>query len=277
MFGDYLNFFYRWGLDALAGRYTAIYPLPMTAVFALFACVPPYVGLGLLLLADLVILVKVFGRRAPLWALYVPFLVNLTVGNLDMIFFYFYQTQTWWGLVLLTLKPQLFLLAVPRLFQLTRREWVKFCAGCAALYLPAFVVRPAWVLEWLSNIRAGDDRLALTTSASLWGYWPLAVAALAGVSALALARRRVHWTASLYCVLPVVRHYDTLLFAGESWALIPLSWLVQFIERGTLAYWTWSLLPLYLVLKSAIPGMYSRNSRKAHDIYSYTLAPARSA
>lgn len=257
MFGDFLNYFYPWGQGLLRGEYNAVYPLPMAYVFSIFSLFSPFMGLGVILLLDLIILVKLFRKQAFIWLWYMPFLVNLTVGNLDMIFFYLYQLNTWWGMVLLTLKPQLFILALPKIWKWKKTELKKLIWGVVGLYTPFFLIRPMWVFEWIRNVVfTQDSRLGQNDNASFFGFWPM----LLLLSGVLYFSKIFPWKAVLFCVNPGLRPYDAVFFMGSAYEIIPISWGIQWLERTFSVYWVWSLIPLYLIIKGMVV-LYSYRQR----------------
>jgi hypothetical protein len=228
-----------WGHDLLCSQYTGLYPLPFLAPFALLSLLPPWVGYGLLWAGSLTVLVASLKRQAILWVAYVPVIQVLLNGSVDIL---------WWGLwlqgspvalVLMTLKPQLALFALPKVWQ-QRRRWREFLLWLAVLYGPVTLIRPTWVEEWMSYVsHSGDVRLG-GHSGALWAVPPLALLA---IIALLLKRRANYQPAFLY-LNPAIRQYDYTLLAGFWWPLVPLSWLAQVLELHSGAYWVWGLLGL---------------------------------
>jgi hypothetical protein len=226
---DVLTFFRPWGEALWHGQYTPQYPLPMVGFFAFLALLPPPVAVGLVFALNLILFVVLFKRKAAGWLFYVPVLMIFNEGQLEFIFFWLILTGTPAALALATLKPQLFIFALPKLAA-DRKLWPKFLLWLAVLYLPITLIRPTWIAEWLNNVR-GEGRLSNNDSASLWSLLPfhpptIFYVFVLGVLAVVIIKRP-DWKGVLAAFYPVMRPYDYLLATGteaSAW-LIPLSWV----------------------------------------------------
>lgn len=218
---------YQSGLDLWRGQYTGLYPLPINGLFALLALLPYPVALALISFVGLALFVATLRRQALLWIAFQPILAGLWLGQLDLIWLWLLRWSSPVSLALMTLKPQLFPLAIPAL--LSHREmWRPFALACLGLYGPVTLIRPSWPLEWLRV--ANDGRLVWYGSTSVLGNPIVGFAALLAVAALVrLDGRAVFWSCN-----PTIRWYDFALMAGGSlplgnprglW-LIPASWML---------------------------------------------------
>ena len=219
--------FYNSGMDLWQGRYTGLYPLPANGFFALLALLPRQVALGLLTFVGLALFVAMFRRQALVWLFFQPVLAGVWLGQLDLIFLWLLRWGSPVALALMTLKPQLFPLAIPTLLAPSgRAKWKPFGLACLALYGPVTLVRPTWIVEWIRQ--CNDGRVDWIGSTSVLAY-PLigAVVLLAAAAAFGLDWRAVFWTCN-----PTLRWYDFTLMAGQSLSLgnprdlwlIPASW-----------------------------------------------------
>ncbi len=245
MFQDYLRFL-EWGRAWLYGDYIGVYPLPMTAFFAFLSLLPWWLGYALLVATSILILVRHLKWTAPLWFAYVPVLQVLLVGNIDIIWLGLYLIRTPLSLMLMTLKPQLFLFALPEVWRL-RGRWKEFLFWGALLYLPAFLVRPNWVAEWIQLLRA-QSRPAIGWSASIWGMplYMIVAAILLGLAVL-VKIKRADWRPTLLFLDPAIAGYDYALLVGYTPLLIPLSWVCQYLEITHHVFWPWALLGILAV------------------------------
>jgi hypothetical protein len=218
MFSD-LQSFIESGEAWQQGIYASLYPLPFVMAWSLLARLPFPILAAMIVGLSVVVLVTLFKRRALLWIGYVPILESLATGQLSLVWLWLLTRSTPLTLALLTLKPHLFPLAIPAL--IGKPEIRKpFAAWCIAIYLPAFIARPAWPAEWLSKV-FGDGRVTGGTSASLWP-----VAWLVPIVAVGLwLVHRLNWRTICTSFNPAMRAYDYTMLAGSSAWLIPASWL----------------------------------------------------
>ncbi len=225
--------FYRIGQEMWQGRYSSLslYPLPAMLLFALLALFPPWVGLGAILLGSIAILIALLKWRAFLWLWYVPIIQVFALGQIDILMLGLLRLNTFWSLALLSLKPQLFLLAIPAL--LKDRVLLKRTAlGMLLLYGVPTVFYPQWISQWLQNIQA-DDR-TINASNAVLTVAPVVVFIV--VAGLTLARHW-HWLTAATSFNPTIRSYDYTLLAGVTLWLIPISWLAWLSEFYLNQWW----------------------------------------
>jgi hypothetical protein len=238
MFGD-LDDFRLYGALFLAGTYFPRYPLPIYGWFVVLALLPRDLALAGLIALSLLALVVIFKRRAVLWLLYVPVLQTLALGNLDVLFLALLRHGSPVALALLTLKPQLFLFALPDLWR--RREmWRPFALWCVLLWLPPTLLFPQWIGMFIGG---GDDRIVKGTSASLW---PVPLLALALIVFMLVARR-LRWEVIASALNPLLRAYDYTILAGRSIWLVPASWAAWLLMWQAGAAWPMALTALVLL------------------------------
>ena len=242
IFGD-LQAFVDSGNALLNGQYISQYPLPAVIIFALFALLPAPALLAFVLGSSVVLLVSMFKRRALAWIFFAPVLQTLALGQLTIFWLWLLRRASPLSLALLTLKPQLAILALPLLAR--RRElWRPFALWMAVIYVPTTLLRPSWPIEWIQQIN--DGRLN-GTSSSLWTVPVLALGfALFVVWTYRKTLRRVKpvrialgavgrsaWPSLATVLNPAIRAYDYAMLTGLSlypekrgmlW-LIPLSWI----------------------------------------------------
>jgi len=216
MGGDF-DQLYQSGLDLWAGRYSGLYPLPANGLFALLALLPRPVAWALLMFLGLALFVAAFRRQALMWIFFQPVLAGLWLGQIDLLFLWLLRWGSPVALALVTLKPQLFPLALPALIT-DRAKWKPFGMACLALYGPVTLVRPSWPVEWLRQ--CDDGRLGWSGSSTILSNPLVGFAALLATSALI----RLDWRAVFWSANPTIRWYDFALMAGGSLWLIPVSW-----------------------------------------------------
>ena len=250
MFSDYA-IFYRIGQEFWQGHYSALalYPLPMVMFFAVLAVFPPEVGLIALLVGSAVLLVIMFKRRALGWIWYVPILQTLALGQIDIVLLACWRMGTFWSLALLSLKPQLFILAIPQL--LSDRTLLKKTAALVLLiYGVPTIVYPQWIGLWARNVLA-DDRIISATNAVL----TVAPVAVFGVVAALTLTRRWHWVTAVTSFNPAIRSYDYTLLAGMTAWMIPVSWLAWLAEAWLGQWWMMGMCGVVAGVKLSEPRM----------------------
>lgn len=231
--GD-LDDFLKYGQQLLSGTYNPRYPLPMQGVFVFLSLLPRPVVIALVVGLSLLCLLHLFKRRALLWIFYAPILQCLALGNLDVIALWIMVRASPVSLALLTLKPQLFLFALPTLYH--RRElWKPFIGWCALLWGIPTLIYPQWVGQFIAG---GDDRIVAGTSASLW---PVPFAALLLIFYMAVSHRW-QWRVIVSSLNPLLRSYDYTMLAGASAWLVPVSWLCVWLMWRVVAAWPMSLV-----------------------------------
>lgn len=231
---------YKYGQLLLRGEYFPRYPLPSVGLFALLSLIPIQVAYIIIVALSLVALVHLFKRRAVLWAIFAPIGQCLIQGQIDVLCLWLMLRASPVSLALLTLKPQLFLFALPVLYQ--RRDlWKPFALWVALLWGVPTLVYPQWVGQWLAG--ANDGRLQ-GTSASLW---PVPLLALALIIYMVIARR-FDWRVIVSSLNPLLRAYDYTMLAGASVWIVPLSWLCVALMWQVGAAWPMALLGAALLI-----------------------------
>lgn len=211
---------YQSGLDLWQGQYSGLYPLPMSGWFALLALLPEQAALALATFTSLALLVALFRRRALVWLFFQPILTGLFIGECDVLFMWLLWHSSPVALALMTLKPQLFPLAVPSLLA-DRSKWRPFMLACLALYGPVTFARPTWPIEWMRRV-GGDWRLNWSGSTSILAAPLIGFGILLALAAI----RRLDWRTVFWTCNPSLLWYDFGLLAGGSLWLVPLSWLL---------------------------------------------------
>jgi hypothetical protein len=246
MFSD-LQAFIESGEAWQQGIYASLYPLPFVMVWSLLARLPFPILATMIVGLSVAILVTLFKRRALLWIGYIPILESLAAGQLSLVWLWLLARSTPLTLALLTLKPHLFPLAIPALIERPALR-KPFAVWCAAIYLPAFVARPAWPVEWLTQV-FGDGRVTGGTSASLWPVaWliPLVVVTLCLI-------HRMNYKTIFTAFNPAMRAYDYTMLAGSSAWLIPASWLALAGMWAVGAAWPMAGVGIVYIIKVKLP------------------------
>lgn len=233
---------FKYGQLLLHGQYFPRYPLPAVGLFALLSLIPIQVAYIIIVLLSLVALVHLFRRRAVLWAMFAPIGQCLIQGQLDVLCLWLLLRASPVSLALLTLKPQLFIFALPILYK--RRElWRPFALWCLVLWGVPTLMYPQWIGMWLTS--ANDGRLNGTSSS----LWPVPLLALALIIYMVIARR-YDWRVIASSLNPLLRAYDYTMLAGASLWLIPLSWLCVALMWRVNAAWPMALVSLPLIILS---------------------------
>ena len=216
---------YQSGDDLWRGQYTGLYPLPTNGLFALLALLPYRVAITLITFAGLALFVAMFRRRSFVWLLFQPVVSTLMLGQIDLIWLWLLRHGSPVALALMTLKPQLFPLAIPALLA-DRAKWRPFALACLMLYGPVTIIRPSWPMEWLRA--CNDGRLEWYGSTTILWNPLIGFVALLAVAALV----RLDWRAVFWACNPTLRWYDFTMLAGGSLWLIPLSWVLFVATQG---------------------------------------------
>ena len=231
---------FKYGQMLLHGEYFPRYPLPAVGLFALLSLIPIQVAYILIVALSLLALVNLFKRRAVWCALYAPIGQCLIQGQVDVLCLWMLLRASPVSLALLTLKPQLFLFALPVL--LKRRElWKPFVLWTVLLWGVPTLIYPQWIGQWLAG--SNDGRLNGTSSS----LWPVPMFALALIVYMVITRR-YDWRVIASSLNPLLRAYDYTMLAGASLWLIPLSWLCVVLMWQIGAAWPMALVSLPLLV-----------------------------
>lgn len=247
---------YNCGLQLWQGQYTSVYPLPMMGWFALYTLLPGWLSGTLVTLTSLAILVALTRWRAFLWLTYTPFVHLFTIGQIDMLFLGLYTIGSPVALALMTLKPQLLVLALPKLLRFDHAQRKQFALWVLALYGPITLVRPTWVFEWYQNI--ASIRLAAVSTAGVWSQPVLLLLMLVPFAVARWRQRRLNYYGALLTLHPAILPYDYCFLIGHSLWLIPLSWLIWVWWRNVYVLqvditYMWSVLGIAAILTDPPP------------------------
>ena len=255
-----LNQLYLSGLLLRSGEYQSLYPLPTVGFFALLSLVPFWVACLIVVVLSLLAMVSVLRWRAVLWVLFVPTLQVLMAGQVDILIWWLMMRCSAVALALATLKPQLFIFAIPQLLS-NRKLWKPFIGWCMVLYIPITLIRPMWIFEWVSMMN--DGRIGGGTSASAWSaYW---LFALIGV-ALVLGKKH-RWKMLSLSANPAVRPYDYSLLMGTNWLLIPISYGAQYLCNLIGSAYPATLIGIALPLLSSTQRWIKMAVRAIRSVY----------
>jgi hypothetical protein len=192
----------------------------------------------------LLILVLTLKRESLYWIFFTPFLQLLFLGQLDPIFWLVYRSNRPAVWALLSLKPQLLLLAVPKIFA-NKRNLVEFSTALALLHFPFLLFRPAWPLEWIAFLSTYQNRFTtiLYTTASgeiVFSLWIIPFGIFLCALFLLGKKKLDH---ILFLANPLLLPYDySLLMGSVSKVVIPLSWLASWGAWQVKAGWPYALM-----------------------------------
>lgn len=248
---------FKYGQMLLHGEYFPRYPLPAVGLFALLSLIPIQVAYILIVALSLLALVHLFKRRAVLWALYAPIGQCLIQGQVDVLCLWLLLRASPVSLALLTLKPQLFVFALPVLIK--RRElWKPFALLTALLWGIPTLIYPQWIGLWLTG--SNDGRLNGTSSS----LWPVPLLALALIVYM-LITRRYDWRVIASSLNPLLRSYDYTMLAGASVWLVPLSWLCVTLMWHIGAAWPMALCGVALLVNLHVSNPHKITRRLHRD------------
>jgi len=246
-----------------AGNYTGLYPFPLMVLLAPISRLPLDAAAVLWIAACLITVVLVLGRSSLYWMLFVPFLQGIFLGQIDPFFLPIYRSKRPAVWALLSLKPQLLLLALPKIFA-SRRNVVEFLTAAVGLHVPFLLLRPRWPVEWLDFVAHYQNRVAEITQSTVSGqivlsWWALPFAVL--LIGLVLWRRK-NLEGATFLINPLLLPYDyTLLMGGISKWIIPISWLALGLAWKVQAGWPYVLMMLGVLVYETV-----RDRQAEHQI-----------
>lgn len=249
---DFLAFCYsaHW---ILKGEYRSLYPLPFVYLFIPFTFIPPLWGYLILTAISIFLLVNILKRKALLWIFYVPILQVLFLGQIDIIIWWLITKKNPIGMAFATLKPHIFLIfGFPTLWKKWKeRDWKflkPFMITWLLIYVPFFIIRPMWPVEWL--FQTDDGRLYANNSASMLAFPIMLIFMIPFfLEKNWLEKFKEKWQAVLILMNPAFRPYDYSLLTNVSLWLIPASWITQYMANLIHADWPHVILGLiYLYL-----------------------------
>ena len=153
------------------------YPLPYAGIFAVFSLLPRPLSMAIWLLAPVILALAITGFQ-PYTLLFAPTFSHFTGGQssiFGLLGFYGYRKNldptTYAGgifLALTCLKPQLGIVpagyAVYQWILYLKKnqripaQAVSFAGSLGLIFLPSFLIRPQWLIEWLYTPRPLFDR-----------------------------------------------------------------------------------------------------------------------
>jgi hypothetical protein len=194
-------------------------------------------------------------KESLYWVFFVPFLKTMYLGQLDPLFWIIYCANRPAVWALLSLKPQLLLPALPRIFA-SKRNAVEFFAAALALHVPFLLIRPTWPAEWIRFLAAYEEnrltRVPSTTvsAAIIFSDWLLPFAV--GLVLLVLLRRK-NLEGALFLANPALLPYNYSLLMGRiSKTIIPLSWLALALAWKVRAGWPYALMTIGVLIYETV-------------------------
>lgn len=247
------------------------YPLPLAYLFAVFALFPPGPAFLLFLALQLALLIAVFRRQAPFWALYFPLLQVLGMGQLDFLFWcadhaieLAESRRTWLGpalAALITLKPQVALIFLPyHLLRWNKKERLRFVLFTALLWGLPLLWSPTWITDWLTAVRQAPAGMTWLTP-GLWQYgWPLPLSvAFAGMLVIwGLRQRKEVQRACLLLSSPIGLTYGLTALVDCA----PVYLLAPIAAVAGIAGLRWQTLALFPVVGVAVIGWHVYQDRR---------------
>lgn len=227
-----------------AGNYTGLYPYPLMALLAPMSLIPLDAAAVLWFAACIGIFVWMLRRAGLYWVFFVPFLQSMFLGQIDPFFWLIFRSPRPAVWALLSLKPQLLLLALPNILA-SRRNLGEFLLATLALHVPFLLARPTWPEEWVNFLSGYQNRLTEIKASTVSGQIVLSAAVLlfgALLAGLVLLRRK-NVEGALFLINPLLVPYDYLLMMGTASRItIPLSWLALALAWKVQAGWPYALM-----------------------------------
>ncbi len=160
------------------------YPLPVVLVTTMPWALLPYRFVLAFAIIPLCLLVLRYGRWTPLWLLFVPIIINTLWAQAEawLIFAVFWilegqAVKGSVGIIALMFKPAYGIFLVPyRLWTWYRDRHFKAVAwligGSVILMGAAFVMQPAWPLQWFNGIlRRHNNASLIKRNMTVWSYF----------------------------------------------------------------------------------------------------------
>ncbi|MCL4528385.1 MAG: hypothetical protein M1282_03115, partial [Chloroflexi bacterium] len=189
------------------------------------------------------------------------------LGQLDPLFWLAYRSKRPAIWALLSLKPQLLLLAIPKIFS-NKRNIVEFSLAVLALNIPFLLVRPMWPIEWLRFLSTyGQNRLTKVPAATVSGEILFSLWALPLIASLILLViiRRKNMESAFFLANPVLLPYDySLLMGSTSKIIIPFSWLALWGAWQVKAGWPYALMLIATLVFETIREKSARSKSIQH-------------
>ncbi|MFH1184767.1 MAG: hypothetical protein V1755_06965 [Chloroflexota bacterium] len=242
---------HAWAGQIWGGVYVGQYPYPLIASLAPISFLPLDLAAIICLLLMLAAVVFALKRDSLYWIFFVPLLQCFFLGQLDPFFWLIYRSSRPAVWALLSLKPQLLLPALPRVFA-SKRNLAEFLVATLALQVPFLLLRPSWPMEWISFLSGFEQNritrvASATTSGSIMSSsWLLPF--FACLLVLVWLRRK-NLEGALFLANPILLPYDySLLLGGVSRIFIPLSWLALALAWRVQAGWPYALMLIGVLL-----------------------------
>lgn len=244
------------------------YPLPYVGIFALFNLMPRAVSMAVWLMAPVIIALVITGYR-PHGLLFAPVFSHFAGGQSSVFGLLGFFGYRWnldpsryaggFFLALTCLKPQLGIVPVAyaayrwlehyRVNSEIPRQAIAFFGLSGLIYLPAFLLRPTWLVEWLSVPRPLFDRaissaiprlLLFVSSEDTVGYWIMWL--VLSVAALVITWRLKGNSHALdvlvllsFIISPLMHDYDLIQVLPTIWGpIMPAASIVLSIP----GWWT---------------------------------------
>lgn len=273
MFPDYLTIL-AWAENLRNGSYFAYYPIPFIYFFQIFTFLPKDIGALVFLGLTIVLLVDVLKRDIFRWLLFTPLLVHLEYGQVSVIFWWLYKRSTPWSLALMTMKPQLFVLALPRLLQWVKNDRfkvVQFVFYLVMLWVPFFIIRPNWVQEWIAGLGFNDRVGDMQNSISFFLHPEMLITYI--IFLLVFSRyvsQKDLWSFALVPINLAMRFYDLVFLMGKktSNSIILVAGVIAWISLlnpNKEIIWLASFIPILLILEKLCERQINRTWVLLHE------------
>jgi hypothetical protein len=251
--------------------YIGYYPYPFYMLFGWLTYIPREIAAIVWVSISIIILVAVMKRKAILYLFYYPLIFHVYYNQTSMIFWGLFIIGSPLSIAFMTLKPQLFLLTIPKLIQWFRTEPNKFYRTIIYIIfiqLPFLLMRPMWPIEFINNQFTGLR--IKEVSPSLWAMPFLLVIWIVIVYTIRnwLTKNDL-WAVAILPINPFIKFYDFVFLLNNktSIGLLLVSFGIVFIAMNTHGddyIWTASLLSVYVIIEKYISNLLIKENTNAN-------------
>lgn len=252
MFADFWVLL-NWAKELWAGNYTtSLYPPTFLMFYFPFLFLDDTTALALFLILSLIFFVLTFGYRSIYWILFLPALQTLLLAHPDTFFLFLFKKKTPLSLSLLTLKPVLFLVAIPDVIKFSTINKIKFLFYTGAIYSVSFIFLTNWPEIYLNNVLSNglvDKRFNVIDyliSNNL--ILPVAIAVM-----IFYSKRNLQGLLALFVSFSFFMSYNYIFFTGTNILFIPLSWVFVNLQNPPWISFNYYfvIIPVFLYIKES--------------------------
>lgn len=259
---------YDWVKSTIMGNaYIGYYPYPFYLFFSPILLIPKEIAAYIWLAVSIIILVFALKRKAIAALFYYPLIFHMYYNQVTIFFWGLYLTDNPIAIGLMSLKPQLLILALPKLinwFKNDIQKFIKFCITVIGIYIPSLILRPSWPMEFIKNQFLGNRTKEVSPS-----LWAVPVLLIIWIIILFIIRNWVTknnlWVPVLLSINPFTKFYDFIFLLTETniFGLIILNFGIIWIALNTSGdnyMWVSSGLVIYTLINKYISDLMSNKN-----------------